>query len=316
MTYDLSTLKVFAVQDRTGTVAQLTLDDAAPEPIEVGDTGVYYGYNDGKAVDLDFTVIQVNDQNNFCISTVLPSGAAGNFLASRWPRTGYVVWAAGANADIGSPDPDVAAMNVANAYITTDFLAQYAGSRNGALYSYPASPLDAVEQAIVNATDYLDQRYRYKGIKFFQWMGNPFDPNLAFIDPWLEGYGFGYGTGTGLETWVTPSASFQHTEWPRVGAVDYNGDQVFGVPLPLQQACAELALRVLGGTILQPDYDPTIFLNGGILESTSQEVGPIRVSQTIDTKFGTGFFPEFPQVKRILSQAGLLFAGGGRQIIR
>jgi hypothetical protein len=36
----------------------------------------------------------------------------------------------------------------------------------------------------------------------------------------------------------------------------------------------------------------------------------------MDTKFGTGFFPEFPQVKRILTSAGLLVAGGNRSIAR
>ena len=319
MTYNLNGLQVFAVQDRTGTVAQLTLDIAAENPIEVGDTGTYNGYNDGTLVSLDFVVSAINDGNNFCISTMDPlTDSPGNFMASRWPKTGYVVWVSGANVGVGSPDPEVVAMNVANAYITPEFLAQYAGSRYGALYTYPSSPEDAIQQAIVLASDYLDHRYRYQGIKFFQWTTNPFfDPNIAFIDPWLGEYGFfGGGPGSNFAGWFTPSATFQHTQWPRAGVIDTSGDQIYGVPLPIKQATAEGALRVIAGTILEPDFDPTIFLNGGIMESTSQEVGPIRVSQTLDTKFGTGFFPPIPIIQRILSSSGLLKAGGGRTVMR
>jgi hypothetical protein len=316
--YDLSTLQTACTQDRTGTCAQLTLAFAPENPVEIGDTGVYNGMNDGNAVALNFTVGALGlDENNFCITTQTPTGAAGNFLASRWPTTGYLVWETGANVGIGSPDPEVIAMNVANAYITPDFLAQYANSRG--TFTYPSSPVDAVWQSIVVATDYLDQRYRYRGIKFFQWTTNPFfDPNIAFIDPWLGEYDFfGGGPGSNFAGWFTPSATFQHTQWPRAGVTDSSGDQVYGVPLPVMQATAEVALRVLNGVVAQPDYDATVFASpGAIISETVSEVGPIRVSQTMDTKFGTGFFPEFPQVKRMLTSAGLLVAGGNRSIVR
>ena len=58
---------IFALQDRSGTVAQLTTEGSA-NPVEVNDTGVYTGLNwNGKIVSFDFTVCQVNDEYNFCI---------------------------------------------------------------------------------------------------------------------------------------------------------------------------------------------------------------------------------------------------------
>ena len=160
-------------------------------------------------------------------------------------------------------------------------------------------------------------------MKLFQILSDPdFDPAIAFIDPWLGSFGFaggggflGGGPGTNFIGWFTPSASFQHTQWPRQGAVDNNGDSVFGVPLAVQQATSEAALRVLNGTPLQPDYDPTVVTAGAVLAGFSQEVGPIKISKTFDTKLGLSFFPDIPHVTRILRNNGLLIAGGGRTLV-
>ena len=56
------------------------------------------------------------------------------------------------------------AVNPANAYCTADFFMQYSLSRG---YSFQTSPLDNIEAAIVQATDYLDQRYRFKGVNSY-----------------------------------------------------------------------------------------------------------------------------------------------------
>ena len=317
MTYDLSALQVYAVADRSGTVAQLTIDEPTPESIALGDTGTLNGFNDGTAVALPFTVCQINDANNFCITTILPSGAAGP-QQQRWPQTGSIEWTAGANAG-HSPQTEVIAQNAANAYLTEDGLFQYANSRG---LSFPASPLDAVQQAIVLATDYLDQRYKYRGVKLLQFLTNPaLDPNIAYVDPWLFPGGFGIGFGYGLLGFnpLVGSASYQRTQWPRAGVVDASGDTVYSIPLAIQQACASLALRLLDGTVttLQPDYDSGVFATpGAIVSETTSQVGPITVRTAFDTKFGTGFMPEYPNVKRLLMSAGLLASGGGRSIVR
>jgi hypothetical protein len=223
-----------------------------------------------------------------------------------------VTWTTGANEGLTL---DIAAATMANAYIYPDFLAQYTGARGN--FTYPDSPSEAIQNAIVQASDYIDQRYRYKGVKLLQFMSNgAFDPSIGFIDPWLGEMGFlGGGPGTNYSAWFTPSATQQALEWPRVGVIDMNGDTVFGIPQAIKYACAELAARALNGVVLQPDYDPTIVTAGGVLSSYSQEVGPIKVTKAYNVAIGLGFFATFPQVDRIMGSAGILRAGGGRSII-
>jgi len=310
-------LLIFCVQDRTGTVAQISPESVPTHPVAVGDTGIYHGVQawSGNAVALAFTVGQLveNSPNgDFGITTALPNGAGpGNVLLSGWPQSGEIEWLTGANA-LPSPVDDmvVSTMTPANAYITPDFLSQYNLARGK--YTFPASPSDALQQAIVQGTDYLDQKYRFKGIKLLQFLGNPdiLDPMMPFIDPWLTPFGFSE------ISYFTPSTTQQETEWPRQGVVDFNGDSIYGIPKAVQYACAELALRVLNGTVLQPDYDPNIVGDGGIVASYSESIGPIHESVSYDTKLGIGFFPDFPAVNRMLSKAGLLIAAGGRTLIR
>ena len=324
---DFGQLLMFCVQDRTGTVAQLSpVSSPGPaHPVAVGDTGTYAGVLpwNGSPVSLAFTVDQLveNSPNgDFGITTAAgpitldgEGSGPGTFPNNSWPTTGTVTWTGGANA---GNSLDIANAAPANAYIYPDYLAQYATSRGN--WTYPASPAEAIQQAIVQASDYLDQRYRYRGIKLLQFVTNPaFDPNIGFLDPWLlSGDGFsGSGPGMNFSGLFCPSATQQVTQWPRQGVTDLSGDTVYGIPVALKNECCELALRALNGTVLQPDYDPNIVGNGGVFESVTQEVGPIRVTKTYDTKLGLGFFANFPQVDRILRSAGLLQYGGGRSII-
>lgn len=306
---------IFCVQDRTGTAAQLVLQDAPSQPIEMGDTGIYSG-KDHRGIDiaLDFTVGSVNDQENICITTMTPTGGPGDVTKSNWPSKGTITWLTGENS-ASSPDTTVVLKKfAANAYITPEFFIDYFTARGTPIAE---SPLDPIKQAIVLGTDYLNQKYRYKGVKLLQYVGSSvLDPMLIYIDPWLvpvslgqQGIGIG-GRGLGV------SHTSQFSEWPRQGVIDYNGDSVYGVPQVIMEACAEAAIRVQNGTDLQPDYDPDLVGNGGIVSSLTDKVGPIEESRTFDTKLGIGFFPDFPKIKRMLSKAGVLLAGGGRTIIR
>lgn len=311
-------ITVYAVQDRTGTVAQLTLAEAPHNPINVGDTGTYSGVQpwNGDSVDYAFTVSQVNTDTSICITTALPNnGGPGEILQSGWPPEGTITWETGENTT--SPNTSVVIqMDPANAYITTDFLLSYCNSRG--VFTVPASPTDTQVQAIVQGTDYLDQWYRFKGVKLLQFLSGTsiLDPMLPYLDPWLTPFAFANGPYGATGPAYVPSTTQQETEWPRQGCVDFNGDTVYGVPLVIQRACAELALRALNGTVLQPDYNPNVITDGGIVQELSQEVGPIRLTTTYDTKMGLGFFPDFPQVTRMLAKAGILVAGGGHTIIR
>lgn len=309
---------VFCVQDRTGTAAQLTLEASpALAPIELGDTGTYLGLNwDGVEITLNFTVGQLIDPSDIGITTMTPTGGPGEITQSGWPKVGFITWLTGSNSNDAPNSTIVIDMHPANAYTTVEYLLQYCNSRN---LTIPAtSPIEPIQAAIVLATDYLDQRYRFKGIKLLQYLTDSMaDPMIGYIDPWLMPFGYLGGGPTSLWAGLySPSTTSQKTQWPRQGVVDYSGDTVYGIPQVIKEACCELAWRNLNGINLQPDYDPNLVgQGGGVTASVSKEVGPIRVTNTYDTKLGLSFFPDFPKVRRALNQAGILLSGGGRSLI-
>jgi hypothetical protein len=299
---------VFAVQDETGTVTQLTiLQSPLPtNPIAVGDTGIYAGLPDDGTLlsqaptfqSLVFTVTQVASNGyQFAIHTT-------NANMADWPAFGTITWQTGANALDTSTVTDI---DGANAYIDTTFLKTYHSSRGNAV----AGTAPALQAAIVQATDYIDQKYRFSGVKLLQTYGTSrMSANSTFLESWLTPYAlndFSY---------LTPTTSKQSTEWPRQGVVDYNGDTISGIPKAVKAACAELAIRVLNGVVLQPDYDNGLVGAGGVVSSVTKKIGPLEKSVTYDTKFGLGFFASFPAVDRMLSKAGLLSSGGSRTVIR
>lgn len=300
-------MTVFSVQDETGTVTQLTLGAFSPAltgAIAVGDTGLYEGYpDDGNASaetpvfqSLTFKVCQVLDQQHFSVQTDKANMAD-------WPANGLITWQTGENA---TEVCKVVSIDGANAYIDKDFFTTYHTSRGNAV---PPGAADSdIQAAIVKATDYLDQRYRYAGTKLLHTLsGNAFD-HLGF-GTWLFPYSYSR---------VAPaqSTTTQSTEWPRRDVIDNNGNTVRGIPKAIKEACAELAIRVLNGTSLQPDYDPNLVGAGGVVRSVLKKIGPLETQFTYDTQNGIGFFATFPQVDRMLAKAGLLYSGGGRTTFR
>lgn len=307
-----TTIKVFSVQDETGTVTQLTLlpspSPVLSGPIAVGDVGIYSGFpDDGTASitapvfqSLQFVVSQVLNPHQFSVQT-------NNANMADWPANGHITWQTGANA---TEQSTVLGINGANAYIDVDYFSLYHTSRGN---SVPAgATTDAIQNAIVKATDYLDQKYRFNGIKLLQRLGNTAasQANATVYETWLTPYALT------SSLYLTPSVTTQTTEWPRQGVVDFSGNTIRGIPPQVKDACALLAIRVLAGINLQPDYDPNVVANGGIVSQVTKKIGPLETSIMYDTKLGLGFFASFPQIDRMLSRAGLLFAAGGRTVIR
>lgn len=301
------TEQIFSVQDETGTITQLTIQPSPGIIVNVGDVGVYGGFpDDGTALEdapvsqlVPFTVTQVLDGQHFSVGTT-------NANLADWPASGVITWKTGLNAGMVS---QVLEIDGANAYIDVPFFLKYHHSRGNVVPS-GASPA-MMQAAIVQATDYLDQRYRYQGVKLLQTIGfTYFDPAATFVASWLTPY------AVDSTTFLTPSTSTQSTEWPRQGVVDYNGDTINGIPKQIQAACAELAIRVLNGTQLQPDYDSSLVSAGGVVSSVTSKIGPLEKITSYDTKLGLGFFASFPIVDRMLSRAGLLLVGGGRTVMR
>lgn len=102
----------------------------------------------------------------------------------------------------------------ANAYITVAEFKAYHDARGGD-YSGAADDT-ALEQAIIRATDYLDQRFNFVGKKRI--------------------------------------GRDQTTEWPRTDAWDRDRYYITDVPNEVKEACAEYALRAIAAT-LNPDPD-------------------------------------------------------------
>jgi hypothetical protein len=294
---------IFSVQDETGTVTQLTLQPSPAIVVSIGDTGLYEGFPDNGEItpsfqSLHFTVVQVVDGAHFSVR-------ANNANMADWPAGGTITWETGANVTDTST---VIEIDGANAYITVTEFTKYHNSRGNAV---PAGAVAAaIQQAIVQSTDYLDAKYRYSGVKRLQVIGNSGqDVNAVFLNSWITPFAV---VGTGL----APQMTSQSTQWPRQGVVDNNGDTVLGIPKAIKDACAELTIRVLNGVVLQPDYDPSLVGAGGVASSITKKVGPLETIVSYDTRFGLGFFASFPIVDRILKSGGLLNSGGGRSVMR
>lgn len=304
----MTNLTVFSVQDQTGTVAQLTTDTGSPVlVVSDGETGLYAGIpddgTDSFAVpafrELPFKVSRVLNAQQFSVQT-------NNANMADWPANGLITWTTGANIDAISV---VTQINGANAYIDEAFFALYHTSRGNAV---PAGKTAAqIQAAIVKATDYIDQKYRFSGVKLLQSFGNAaLGSNSMLLESWLTPF------AVQSRGFLVSAVSKQSTQWPRQGVVDHNGDNVHGIPEAVKAACAELAIRVLNGVSLQPDYDPGLVGAGGVVAEVMKKVGPLEVLTRYDTKVGLGFFASFPQIDRMLSKAGLLKAGGSRTVIR
>lgn len=104
----------------------------------------------------------------------------------------------------------------ANAYIDTDWFKAYHDARGNA---YAGTDTE-LEQAIIRATDYLDQRFTFVGKRR---LGRD-----------------------------------QTTEWPRTSAWDRDRRYINDVPEEVKEATAEYALRALTETLNpDPDRDPS-----------------------------------------------------------
>lgn len=110
-----------------------------------------------------------------------------------------------------SVQDDVASVLDANAYITVAEFKAYHDARGN---DYTAATSDAIiQQCIVKATDYLDRRFRFVGVR---------------------------------------QSNVQPTQWPRLDAFNVDELLIFGIPPEVKAATAEYALRALSAALM-PD---------------------------------------------------------------
>lgn len=158
----------------------------------------------------------------------------------------------------------------ANAYLDLPGFKAYHDARNQS-YVDPLTTVaftdDQISGAIVRSTDYMDKRFNYIGWRRY---------------------------------------SNQPTAWPRWDAVDINDRFLKGIPIGVQQACAEYALRAL--TLPQMVTDPARDPTGRAIRSSTTKVGPIETQ----TYYENSSFemPRYPAADRILTSWGLILRGG------
>lgn len=145
----------------------------------------------------------------------------------------------------------------ANAYIEVVFADSYFADRGEAGWT---GTDEVKEQAIIRATDYVEQRWGdlFRGLREF--------PDVP-----------------------------QALSFPRAFLYDRDGRAVVGVPVKLQKACAEYAIRALTGTLFP---DPTAEDSATVIR---EKVGPIE-TETNYAVGGQEELPEYPSTDRLLQE--------------
>ena len=157
----------------------------------------------------------------------------------------------------------------ANAYVAVATVDAYFADRANVNWDGADSEK---EVAIIKATDHVDRRW-----------------GLAF-----KGYRL---------------VSDQPLEFPRAALYDGRGTLVEGIPVKLENACAEYAVRILSGENLSPD--PEIDDSGQAIEEELLQVGPIKIDTKVSSATAT-LLKSFPDADRLL----LEYMSTGRQAIR
>jgi hypothetical protein len=183
----------------------------------------------------------------------------------------------------------------ANAYIALAAFKSYHDARGN---SYVGFTDDQMNAAIVRATDYVDARFTFRGIKLLaaqttMWPRQAGDVNFI---PWQD-LNF---SGVSPYSYDIPT-SF-------VALVDLGGAKIVGIPLALKNATAEYAFRALSIPLFQ---DAPAAEGGRIIDSETVKVDVIEQTISWAPSQGTGGFqmPAFPAADLMLARAGLITIG-------
>lgn len=152
------------------------------------------------------------------------------------------------------------------------------------------------EAALVEGSDYADQRFRKKTSSGWQSMFS--------------------GRKTGGRT--------QYREWPRDGAVDYYGDEIPDGTIPDEVKYTAIEAALIAGTDSQELFPPTVPGEQGAV--TKEKVGPIAVEyadpqQAGSIDAGAEQLPTFPEIQRIIAPlltgpgAGVYSSGIGFRLV-
>jgi len=163
----------------------------------------------------------------------------------------------------------------ANAYINVAFFDAYFTDLNNET-AIDAEVADK-QAAIIEATQYIDDRFTYKGCP------------------------------------LNSVADGQNTQFPRSDLYDGRGDLVEGLPLRLQQATAEYALRALSGALLP---DPERADNGGqVILQRDRVEGAVETETRYAEGVNQGALRPFPKADRLLQQYTSGTPGGSQSFL-
>lgn len=152
------------------------------------------------------------------------------------------------------------------------------------------------DAALVEGSDYIDQRFRKKTASGWQSMFS--------------------GRKSGGRS--------QYREWPRVNAVDYYGDEIPDGVIPDEVKYAAIEAAFIAGTGSADLFPPHTPGEQGAV--TKEKVGPIAVEYA-DPQSGTGAdsgaenLPTFPEIQRIIAPlltgpgAGVYPSGIGLRLV-
>lgn len=164
----------------------------------------------------------------------------------------------------------------ANAYIDVAFFTAYFTERNPDGLANLGLADEQIKVGIIVATDYIDNRWRYKGQKL-----------------------------------LDSSTFVQSTEFPRDELFDRNWQPVLGIPIKVKRATAEYAFRVLTpGTVLAPD--PVFDDTGGRVLKKTEQVGPLIETTEFSEKIALALFRTYPAADALLRE----YLNSGRRVIR
>lgn len=149
----------------------------------------------------------------------------------------------------------------ANGYISTAYADTYFADRGVTTWT---GTDDVKGQAIIKATDYIETR----------WTGQ-FLGRLEFPD--------------------APQA----LSFPRLGLYDKEGRVIEGMPVSLQKATAEYALRALSSSLF---LEPTVETNGQRVQRSRDKVGPIEEEREYVQGAAVSTLRPFPAADRLIYQ--------------
>jgi hypothetical protein len=181
----------------------------------------------------------------------------------------------------------------ANAYIDLTAFKAYHDARANVYTTDDAK----VTAAIIKATDYLDTRFRFIGVKLAtgqttQW---PRQAGAQIFLPWWD------------INFLGPDVSFSGPS-AMVQLSDASGNPITGIPQAVKDATAEYALRALSQPLFQDAPAP---VGGRMIASHKTTVDVISEEIVYAPSQGTGQFqmPAFPAADMKLSAAGLIELG-------